>query len=131
MAKHLRIFRVDSLEDFLVITPQSEGASFRYSDLQMEGNVVRTMAADKKYKALIINLELMNYFGSEFIGALITIAREKKNRGGKAVVCQATDQMREVLGNMSLFKLWPYYATIDDAVIALRGDTASDQTANA
>jgi anti-anti-sigma factor len=119
MPSHLKIFRTETVEDHLVLIPQSEGASFRYADLQMEGNYVRTMAADKKYRGLIIDLSNMNYFGSEFIGALITIAREKKNRGGKAVVCGAAPQMLEVLQNMSLFKIWPYYPTREDAVAAL------------
>ncbi len=119
MATHLKIFRTETVEDHLVLIPQSEGASFRYADLQMEGNYVRTMVADKKYRGLIIDLSNMNYFGSEFIGALITIAREKKNRGGKAVVCGAAPQMLEVLQNMSLFKIWPYYPTREDAVAAL------------
>lgn len=124
MPSHLKIFRTETVEDHLVLIPQSEGASFRYADLQMEGNYVRTMAADKKYRGLIIDLSNMNYFGSEFIGALITIAREKKNRGGKAVVCGAAPQMLEVLQNMSLFKIWPYYPTREDAVSALNAPSS-------
>jgi anti-anti-sigma factor len=124
MPSHLKIFRTETVEDHLVLIPQSEGASFRYADLQMEGNYVRTMAADKKYRGLIIDLSNMNYFGSEFIGALITIAREKKNRGGKAVVCGAAPQMLEVLQNMSLFKIWPYYPTREDAVAALNAPSS-------
>ncbi len=116
MPSHLKIFKIETEGDHLVLVPQTEGASFRYADLQMEGNYVRTMAADKKYRGLIIDLSNMNYFGSEFIGALITIAREKKNRGGKAVVCSAAPQMLEVLKNMSLFKIWPYFETRAEAI---------------
>lgn len=119
MAKHLKIFQVEEIDGNLILVPEGEGASFRYSDLQMEANYVRGLAAKDKYKALVIDLGNLNYFGSEFIGALITIAREKKNRRGKVVVCNAVEQMRDVLQNMSLFKLWPYFETREEALAAV------------
>lgn len=121
MAKHLKIFKVETLDADFILCPQSDGASFRYADLQMEANYVRTMVANPNYKHLTIDLGNLDYFGSEFIGALITIAREKKNRGGQVAVCNAAPQMLEVLKNMSLFRLWPYYATRQEALDSLNG----------
>ncbi len=61
----------------------------------------------------------MDYFGSEFIGALVSmLLREVKNRGNKAAFCAANAQMLQVLQNMSLFKLWPHYQTRDEAIAA-------------
>lgn len=116
MARHLKILRVIEDEPHLILYPCSEGASFRYADLQMESNYVRTLAGQAKFKGLVIDLGELNYFGSEFIGALITVAREKKNRGGKVAICNVNEQMREVLNNMALFKLWPYFETRDLAI---------------
>lgn len=119
MPKHLKIFRIEEDSDTIILIPEGEGASFRYADLQMEANYVRSLVGKPKYKFLLIDLGDLNYFGSEFIGALITIAREKKNRRGKVAVCNAVEQMREVLENMSLFKLWPYFDTREEAMASL------------
>ncbi|MBB02017.1 MAG: STAS domain-containing protein [Rubinisphaera brasiliensis] len=122
MARHLKIFSVEKAAPHLYVTPNGQGASFRYADLQMESNYVRTLVADAKCPYLIIDLSNMTYFGSEFIGALITLGREKKNRGGKVAICAANDNMYDVLKGMSLFKLWPYYASREEAVAAFAAD---------
>ena len=122
MAKHLKIFQVEEDNDTIILIPEGEGSSFRYADLQMEANYVRNLIAKPQYKTLLIDLGNLNYFGSEFIGALITIAREKKNRRGKVVVCNAVEQMREVLENMSLFKLWPYFETREEAMSTIAAE---------
>ncbi|MCG6157091.1 STAS domain-containing protein [Rubinisphaera margarita] len=119
MARHLRIFEVEKVPPCFYVTPAGQGASFRYADLQMETNTVRAMVADADAPLLIIDLHKMDYFGSEFIGSLILLGREKKLRGGKVAICAASPYMLEVLRNMSLFKLWPYYDTREEAVEAL------------
>ncbi|MCA8987622.1 MAG: STAS domain-containing protein [Planctomycetaceae bacterium] len=116
MAKHLRIFLVEKEPPTVFVTPNGQGASFRYADLQAESNIVRTLVADQATPHLIIDLSNLNYFGSEFIGALITLGREKKLRNGKVAICSASDNMHEVLKNMSLFKLWPYFETREKAL---------------
>ncbi len=120
MARHLKIFCLEPDGPDLVLVPTAEGASFRYADLQMEANYVRTTVATQGVRHLVVDLSQMKYFGSEFIGALITICREKKNRGHKVAVCSAVEQMREVLEDMSLFRLWPYYETRAAAMDAVR-----------
>lgn len=109
MVSHLKIFGVEKDVPYIYITPAGQGASFRYADLQMETNSVRTLVADSDCPYLIIDLSQLDYFGSEFIGALITIGREKKNRNGKVAICSASENMHDVLKNMSIFKLWPYF----------------------
>lgn len=121
MAGHLKIFHVEKAPPHIFVTPNGQGASFRYADLQMESNFVRTLVADTTCPYLVIDLSNLSYFGSEFIGALILLGREKKNRGGKVVICSVNENMHEVLKGMSLFKLWPYYETREQAIEALAG----------
>lgn len=113
--QHLKIFRVQQLENTLIVTPQGEGSAFRYQDLHLETNAVRAKLAAPEIRNLIIDLSQMSYFGSEFIGALVSLLRETRTRKGKACICAASPQMMQVLQNMSLFKLWPYYETLDQA----------------
>jgi anti-anti-sigma regulatory factor len=68
---------------------------------------------------LVVDLGNCHYGGSEFIGALVSMLRDVRRRQGQCALCGATDQMRIVLKNMSLFKLWPYFETRDDALAAI------------
>ena len=118
MLTHLKIFSVEQIGEIVIITPGGEGSSFRYNDLHSEANAIRGHMMKPGAKHLIVNLEKMDYFGSEFIGALVSMLREVKTRGNKACFCAANTQMLGVLQNMSLFKLWPHYETRDEAIAA-------------
>ncbi|MBX3438943.1 MAG: STAS domain-containing protein [Planctomycetaceae bacterium] len=120
MLKHLRIFQTQRRDNILVVTPQGDPTAFRYNDLHREANSVRDLLMNPDIRFLVINLQKMEYFGSEFIGSLVSMAREVKNRQGRAAICEANPQMVEVLQNMSLFKLWPYYESEDAAIAALQ-----------
>jgi anti-anti-sigma factor len=117
--QHLKIFTTESLGNTLIVTPQGEGSAFRYQDLHLEANTIRGLLAKPGVRFLVIDLSQMDYFGSEFIGALVSLLRETRTRGGKACFCAAKPQMLQVLQNMSLFKLWPHYESRDEAVTGL------------
>lgn len=119
MMQHLKIFKVELLDNTLVVMPHGDGSSFRYNELHIESNAVRARLAKTDVRNLVIDLSDMEYFGSEFIGSLISMMRETKSRGGKSCFCSATPQMLQILKNMSLFKLWPYFDTRDEAITSL------------
>ena len=113
--RHLKIFQVDLQNETLFVKPRGEGSVFRYQELHQETNAVRAHLAQPHVRALVIDLSEMEYFGSEFIGALVMMLRETRVRKGKGCFCSASPQMLQVLQNMSLFKLWPHFATRDEA----------------
>ncbi|WP_437204667.1 STAS domain-containing protein [Planctomicrobium sp. SH664] len=114
--QHLKIFTIERLENTLVVCPHGEGSAFRYQDLHLEANTIRGHMMKPGIKNLVVDLGDLDYFGSEFIGALVSMLRETRSRGGKACFCRAKPQMLQVLQNMSLFKLWPHYETRDEAL---------------
>jgi anti-anti-sigma factor len=116
MVKHLKLFRVEQVNETVVVCPQGQGSGFRYQDLHVESNVVRNHLLKTPKCNLVIDLGEMDYCGSEFIGSLVSMLRETRNRGGRALFCTANPHIHKVLENMSLFKLWPYFATRDEAV---------------
>ena len=118
MLTHLKIFVVEQIGEIVIVTPRGDGNGFRYNDLHSETNAIRGHMMKPGTKHLIVNLEKMDYFGSEFIGGLVSMLREVKTRGNKACLCCANAQMLGVLQNMSLFKLWPHYETRDEAIAA-------------
>ncbi|MCA9026088.1 MAG: STAS domain-containing protein [Planctomycetaceae bacterium] len=128
MLKHLNIFTTKQLDDILVVTPKGQAGSFLYNDLHREANTVRDAVMKPEISHLVINLSKLQYFGSEFIGSLVSMAREVKNQNGRVALCAADPQMVEVLQNMSLFKLWPYYASEEEALTALKSGDAEPKT---
>jgi len=116
MLKNLKIFETEQVGDALVVVPTGDGSAFRYQDLHLETNAIRSHLLKGGCRHVIVDLNRMEYFGSEFIGALVSMLREVKTRGGKACFCSATQQMLQVLQNMSLFKLWPHLETRDEAL---------------
>ena len=73
------------------------------------------------FKNLVIDLENLNYFGSELIGVMIRLARGVTNVGGKSAFCGATPRMLEVLEGMRLTKLWPIFGTRAEALQHIKG----------
>lgn len=129
MLKHLKIFTVEQVGDIVVVIPEGDGSAFRYQDLQVEVNSIRGVLTKPEYRHLVIDLSLMDYFGSEFIGALVSMAREVRNRRGIACMCSASDQMLEVLKGMALFKVWPYYLTRAEALATIQAKSqATEET---
>ncbi len=114
-----KIFRVERDAETLILIPQANGFGFRYSDLQVESNVVRRLLDQTGVVNLVVDLGLLDYFGSEFIGAIIGLARHVSDVGGRAVLCNASERMLEVLETMKLAKLWPYFATREAALESL------------
>jgi anti-anti-sigma factor len=122
--QHLKIFLVEQAGATVILVPQGDPSSFRYRDLQAETNALRTHIARPENLNLIVDLCNCGYFGSEFIGALVAMLRDVRGRKGQCALCGATDQMRKVLQNMSLFRLWPYYDTREEALAAVNQPAA-------
>ena len=116
----LKIFQVEQEGETVVVTPDGEGSAFRYQDLHMEVNSIRSHMMKPGQKNLVVDLNRMDYFGSEFIGALVSMLRETKMRRGLACFCCAKPQMIQVLSNMALFKLWPHFETREAALEAAK-----------
>lgn len=119
MVRHLKLFDVQQTGGTVVVSPRGQGSGFRYQDLHVESNVVRNHLLKTPKCNLIVDLGEMDYCGSEFIGSLVSMLRETRNRGGLALFCSANPHIHKVLDNMSLFKLWPYHPTRDDAMQAI------------
>ncbi|QDT56682.1 hypothetical protein Pan44_47390 [Caulifigura coniformis] len=122
--QHLKIFLVEQAGPTVILTPQGDPSSFRYRDLQAETNSLRSHMAQPGNTNVIVDLRHCQYFGSEFIGALVSILREVRGRKGRCALCGATEQMRLVLQNMSLFRLWPYHENRDEALLAIEQPVA-------
>ena len=111
-----KIFAVDCDGSTLVVIPQVEGSGFRYQQLHIEANSLQRKFEMKQFSNLVVDLSNLNYFGSELIGVLIRLARTVTNGNGQAAMCGPSPKMLEVLDGMRLRKLWPIFASRDEAL---------------
>lgn len=100
----------------LVVTVVGSGAECRYAEMQTETNNLHRRLMMENTTRLVIDLEQLDYAGSELIGALIGMAREVTNRGGRVALSSASPETQRVLRNMKLFDLWPHFATREEAL---------------
>lgn len=110
-----KIFAVDCDGSTLVVIPQVEGSGFRYQQLHIEANSLQRMFEMKQFSNLVVDLSNLNYFGSELIGVLIRLCTAT-NANGHAAMCGPSPKMLEVLDGMRLRKLWPIFASRDEAL---------------
>ena len=110
------LFNIDAEGPTLIVIPLVDASGFRYQQLHIEANSLQRKFETKQFANLVVDLSSMNYFGSELIGVLIRLARTVTNGEGRAALCGPSPKMMEVLESMRLTKLWPIFASRDDAM---------------
>ena len=60
--------------------------------------------------------------GSIIISVVIKVCRKVSGKGGKAVFCNASADMLEVLQTMNLTRMWTHYLSRSEAIAAVRAD---------
>ena len=70
---------------------------------------------------VIVDLERVSYFTSEFISFLLRCHVIVKKHAGELVLAGVTERIRELLRQTALDTLWAIYANKSDALHALSG----------
>jgi len=109
------VFKIDADGETLIVVPVVDGCGFRYQQLHVEANSLQRKFETKQFVNLVVDLSNLNYFGSELIGVMIRLARAVTNGNGRAAFCAPSPKMLEVLEGMRLTKLWPIFASREDA----------------
>lgn len=110
------VFAVEAIGDVLVITPQGTSQSFRYNDIHRESNSLIDRLRREKAQHLVFDFSGVEILCSIMINAIIRIARQHDIQKGTSAFCSASPSMRDVIQNMNLTRLWPYFETRDEAV---------------
>jgi len=112
------LFHIERETDTLIVIPEIT-SGFRYAKLQAEANALRRKLDDPVIHNLVVDLQGLGYIGSEVIGVVVSLARKTTDRGGTAVLCRASHNVKEVLQNMGLLRLWQHFDSRDDALSAV------------
>ena len=68
---------------------------------------------------VIIDLQSVDYVDSVIISSLLRCLTKCKQRRGKSVFCNASENMTELLKCIRLGKLWPSYDSREEALAAV------------
>jgi len=115
----MSIYETQHSGDTLIVIPHFGTGEFRYRDFHMASSSLQRDLGSKDIKGLVIDLSDAFYFGSEFIGMMIVFAKAVRKHGGKSVICNASEQMLEVLGTMNMSKIVPIVESREEALQAL------------
>ena len=123
-----QIFVAETVGDTLIVIPQGDATGFRYADLHNESNIVHHRLDDPAIQNLIVDLSQMETIGSTVISVIVKLLRKVSNKGGQARMCAASENTCEVLDTMNICKLWPYFATREQALQAIQSQDAATAT---
>ena len=113
------VFKVERLESVLVVLPQGPALNFQYNQVHLESNSLFRVLDEPTLKNAIVDLEAVDYVDSVIISSILRVCTKTKQKGGKAVFCNASESMESVLKCIKIGKLWTLYTTRDEALQAL------------
>lgn len=112
----MKLYETQLDADTMIVTPHFGMGEFRYREFHMESSSLRRDLGGPDVKNLVIDLHDANYFGSEFIGMMIMLSKAVTGKGGTAAICNASEQMLEVLKTMNMDKIVPMFSTREEAL---------------
>jgi len=112
MTLNTKTFDVSTQQGVLVITPNGDSLSYRDIDIQREGTEIKDYILKTGTKEVVVDMGRSNYFGSLMLGVINSIGQSARKNNGHMVICNASDEMRNILAVMKLDTLWPLLPTL-------------------
>ncbi len=106
--------------DILIITPQGDVAGFRDSDFEREFQDICKRLEQSDAPQVVVDFDKSEYFGSVIIGAIIKFGGIAQERGGRMVICNASETMVKVLEVSHLESKWPLVSSLREALKQLK-----------
>ena len=117
--RHNKVFAADRAGTTLVVTPLGDASEFHYGDVHVESNKVRRLLEGGSFQNLVVDLGNAPVYSAVTINVVVALSRIASNRGGRAVLCRASEKTRSLLNTMKLLDVWPLFESRDAAFEAL------------
>jgi anti-anti-sigma regulatory factor len=117
--RHNKVFSADRTGTTLVVTPLGDASEFHYGDVHVESNKVRRLLEGGAFENLLVDLGNTPVYSAVTINVVVALSRIASNRGGRAVLCRASEKTRGLLQTMKLLDVWPLFENREDALDAL------------
>ncbi len=103
------LYPVEQWGDTLVVLPRGDAAGFNPTTVNHEMATVTELAQSPGIRHLVLDLGGANYLGSIVLGGLVQLTQTVKNRGGRVAICNASQDMQDILRIMKLDGLWEVF----------------------
>ena len=117
--QHNKVLRVEQKQTTLVVTPTGDAVGFRDSDIQQDLRLLLSLLDGSDFDNVIVDLGGANYFGTTIIGCITGLGRKTEETGGQLAVCNASEDMQNVMRVMHLDQRWPHFDSLRGALKAL------------
>lgn len=130
MSEQKPVFEFERSGNVLIVIPTGSLMEFRDSDIRNAYNDTYRFLNEPDVVHLLVDFSKLSYFASTFVGMLIRLARKARQGGGEAVLCNLSDNMRQMMKTLMLLEntktdfFWVPFESRDAAIASL---TASDQ----
>lgn len=104
MSEEKQVFEYERQGNVLVVTPTGSLIEFRDNDIRNAYNDTYRYLSDDDVLHLLIDFSKLTYFGSTFIGMLIRLAKKARSGGGEALLCNLSDNMRQMMKTLMLLE---------------------------
>ena len=114
------VFRVEHVEDVVVVEPLGDESSFRYFDIHNQANRVMRALDDPSVRGVVVDLRSVPTLGWVMTSAIVRLVRNLDYRGGLAVYCSASKPNIDQFSSMKLGEPWTHLDSRDDGVALIR-----------
>ena len=114
------VFRVEHVEDVVVVEPLGDESSFRYFDIHNQANRVMRALDDPSVRGVVVDLRSVPTLGWVMTSAIVRLVRNLDYRGGLAVYCSASKSNIDQFSSMKLGEPWTHLDSRDDGVALIR-----------
>ena len=121
MADPDKVFKVEREGDTLIVLPQGPALQFQHHEVHIESNTLYRALDAPQMKNVIVDLSTVDYVDSVIISSILRCLTRTKQKRGKAIFCNASENMKELLKSIKLGKLWPDFPTREDALAFVSG----------
>lgn len=135
MSDEKQVFAFERLDNVLVVVPTGSLIEFRDSDVRNAYNDTYRYLDDPEVQHLLIDFSSLTYFGSTFIGMLIRLAKKARAGGGEAVLCNLSDNMKQMMKTLMLLEntktdfFWVPFDSREAALASLQKQDTADEPA--
>ena len=120
MADLEKVFKVERDGDTLIVLPQGPALHFQHKEVHLESNALYRLLDDRALKHVIIDLQDVDYVDSVIISSILRCLTKTKQKRGKSVFCNVSENMSELLKCIRIGKLWATFDTRDAALAEVR-----------
>jgi anti-anti-sigma factor len=117
-----KVFRVERVDDAVIVLPQGPALHFNHNEVHLESNALYRVIDEPTSNHVIVDLSDVDYIDSVIISSVLRCLTKTKQKRGKAVFCQASKNMRELLKCIKFGKLWPEFDTREEALQFIKAE---------